>query len=307
MLKIRVADSHTGGEPTRTVLPGQFVFQSPTMAGRAKELATSQKELLRALVSEPRGSEAWVGAVLTPAEHEGSDLGVLFFNQAGPLGMCGHGTIGVAETLRYLEGTSSPTIQVDTSVGTVRITEHENGDFSFENVVSYRKATDVTVEVPGMGPVVGDVAYGGNWFFLVRSLTLSPDDFDADRWTAQTRAILHAVRQGGFPEVDHVEVFGPASHVGRESRNFVLCPSGGYDRSPCGTGTSAKLACLAADGLLSEGEEWQQESFVGSVFIGSYRSVEGGIIPRIRGRAHMMGLGEICFDPTDPFRWGIHG
>jgi 4-hydroxyproline epimerase len=305
MIKIRVADSHTGGEPTRVVLPGQFEFNATTMQGRMEELYSMHADLTRALVSEPRGSSAWVGAVMTPAEHPDSDCGIIFFNQTGPLGMCGHGTIGVAETIRFLEGKQDAELRFDTGVGTVCVTPHEDGDFSFENVVSYRKATDVPIEVPSLGTVIGDVAYGGNWFFLVRSLILAPDDQDSVKWTQLTLAILGAVRQAGYPEVDHVEVFGPSRIPGRDSRSFVLCPSGGYDRSPCGTGTSAKLACLAADGLLTEGETWFQESFVGSVFAGSIRAVEGGVVPRIRGRAHMMGLGEVCFESTDPFRWGI--
>jgi 4-hydroxyproline epimerase len=263
-----------------------------------------------ALVTEPRASDVVVGAFLMPPVEQDSVASVIYFNNAGYLGMCGHGTIGVVETLKHLGRIGPGTHRLDTPVGTVTCTLHAGGDVSIENVVSYRHRKSVDVEVEGHGTVTGDVAWGGNWFFLVDAhhRRLALDEVDA--LTAFSGAVRRSLARAGITgrdggEIDHIELFGAPSKAGYDCRNFVLCPGNAYDRSPCGTGTSARLACLAADGALAEGAIWRQESIVGSVFEGRYRFAAGGIVPTITGRAHICAEGTAILDPADPFCWGI--
>jgi proline racemase len=235
--------------------------------------------------------------------------GVIFFNNVGPLQMCGHGTIGLGVTLAHLGRIGPGAHRIETCVGVVSATLHEDHSVSVANVASYRKVKNATVEVNGLGRVTGDVAWGGNWFFLVttdlhQSLKLP----NVDQLTDVTWRIRQAVNAQGFPEVDHIELFGPPETKGGHSRNFVLCPGKAYDRSPCGTGTSAKLACLAADGKLQEGEQWIQESILGSTFAGSFRWLnrpKGEIIPVITGTAFVSSEATLLLDDKDPFCWGI--
>jgi proline racemase len=251
-----------------------------------------------------------VGGVLQPPVSPDAVAGVVFFNNVGYLGMCGHGMIGVVATLAYLERLGPGEHVVETPVGNITARLEPDGSVSFENVLSYRSAKDVAVDVPGLGTVTGDIAWGGNWFYFVRTeraLQLN----DADELTRTTRQIRQALDEqhitgdDGAP-IEHVELIGPPSDPGRaDARNFVLCPGGEYDRSPCGTGTSAKLACLAADGHLAPGDVWRQESIVGSVFQGHYRPAEGGVIPTINGRAYVNSDVWLVLDPNDPFRFGI--
>ncbi len=286
MKRIPVIDSHTGGEPTRVVLGGID----------AQELETWR----RALICEPRGHEVIVGALLTEPRDSSCAAGVIFFNNTGLLGMCGHGMIGVIETLQHLGRISAGEHRVETPVGIVTALLHEDGRVSIRNVPSYRKAKNVKA-----GDVTGDVAWGGNWFFLVSDHGLELTLQNLPRLTQTSLAIRQAVRDAGFPEVDHIELFGPPRDSANHSRNFVLCPGGEYDRSPCGTGTSAKLACLAADGKLTPGKIWRQESILGSVFEGSYQPSGEGIIPTITGRAHITAETTLVFDLADPFKLGI--
>jgi 4-hydroxyproline epimerase len=245
-----------------------------------------------------------------PPATKDSVASVIYFNNAGYLGMCGHGTIGVIATLEYLGRIEPGTHRLDTPVGTVTCTLDPSGDVSLENVVSYRHRKAIDVQVEGVGKVTGDVAWGGNWFFLVdahgRRLELS-EIGPLTEFTSAVRRALAANRITGRDggEIDHIELYGDPSNDRFDCRNFVLCPGLAYDRSPCGTGTSARLACLAADGALAEGDVWRQESIVGSVFEGSYRHAEGGIIPTITGRAYVCAEGTAIIDPNDPFRWGI--
>ena len=261
-----------------------------------------------AIVNEPRGSDALVGALLVEAHRPDCDFGVIFFNNVGFLGMCGHGTIGVIESLRFSGRLGPGSVRIDTPVGPVEARLGGDGTVSVDNVTSYRAARAVEVDVAGCGPLVGDVAWGGNWFFLASNPGQAIDLAHVEPLTEFCWRVRAAINAGGYPEVDHVELFGPASTAGANSRNFVLCPGKAYDRSPCGTGTSAKLACLAADGKLDEGAEWIQESLIGSRFSGRYRwsdRTKGEIVPTITGRAHV--TAESCFhvDPSDPFGWGI--
>jgi proline racemase len=258
-----------------------------------------------AVVNEPRGSDVLVGALLVEPHEAGCRFGVIFFNNVGPLGMCGHGIIGLVVSLAYLGRLSPGAVRIDTPVGPVGAVLQANGLVSVENVPSYRKAAGVTLQVAGLGAVRGDVGWGGNWFFLVEEHGLRLELANIEGLTDYAWRVRQAINAQGFPDVDHVELLGPSPTPGVHSRNFVLCPGRAYDRSPCGTGTSAKLACLAADYQLAEGAEWVQESIVGSVFRGKFRRDGDKIIPTITGAAHVTGEGVLLLDPADPFRWGI--
>ena len=307
MRLIHIIDSHTGGEPTRVVLDGLPSLGSGPIAERARRFAADHDHYRRAIVCEPRGNDVIVGALLLEPQDAASSAGVIFFNNVGLLGMCGHGTIGLAATLAHLGRIGEGEHQIETVVGNVTATLHADGSVSVANVPSYRKAHGVVIDVPGLGKVTGDVAWGGNWFFLVsdhgEELALSR----AERLVEVAWRIRVAVNTQGYPEVDHVELFGPAA-CGGDSRNFMLCPGKAYDRSPCGTGTSAKLACLAADGKLQPGAKWTQESILGSKFTGSYVWLDEAnrtIIPTIRGTAHVCAEATLLLDERDPFCWGI--
>lgn len=288
MKRIPIIDSHTGGEPTRVVLGGVS----------AEELETYR----RVIICEPRGHDVIVGALLLEPEDASSVARVIFFNNVGILGMCGHGMIGLIITLRHLGRISSGEHHVETPVGIVTATLHDDGRVSIRNVPSYRKAKAIHA-----GGVTGDVAYGGNWFFLVSNHDLDLTRENIPQLTHACIAIREAVRAAGHLEVDHIELFAPPHDPANHSRSFVLCPGGEYDRSPCGTGTSAKLACLAADGKLAPGEIWRQESIIGSVFEASYENTEtaASIIPTITGTAHITSESTLILDPTDPFQFGI--
>lgn len=307
---VQVVDSHTEGEPTRVVVEGGPFLTAADMVGRRQEFSDKFDALRAALVAEPRGYDAIVGAFLTPPVAAGSRCGVVFFNDVGTLGMCGHGLIGVVRTLQWLDRIKVGDVRVDTPVGTVSATLHEDGSVSVTNVPSRRTKTGVKLDVEGYGTIEGDVAYGGNWFFLLRGEEPGLVLANVDRLLAKTKSIRTALAQhgvtgdGGEP-IDHVELFGPPRYPANSSRNFVLCPGAAYDRSPCGTGTSAKLACLAMDGKLAPGELWRQESVVGSTFEASYRLEQGALVPTIRGRAYVIGESKLIFQSDDPFREGI--
>jgi 4-hydroxyproline epimerase len=304
--RLRVIDSHTAGEPTRVVVEGGPPLEARSPADALAEMRERFDPYRSAIVNEPRGSDVVVGALLLPPADPANAAGVVFFNNVGYLGMCGHGTIGLVETLRYLGRITPGPHRIETPVGTVTATLNADGSVSVANVASHRQAAGVTVEVPGIGPVTGDVAWGGNWFFLVDRCPIPLDLASVDRLTDHAWAIRQAVNEQGYPEVDHVELFGPPTQSGAHSRNFVLCPGRAYDRSPCGTGTSAKLACLAAAGKLAEGDVWVQESVIGSTFSGTYRRADdGAVYPTITGRAFVCADSTQILDPADPFCWGI--
>jgi 4-hydroxyproline epimerase len=307
--QVRVVDSHTGGEPTRVVLEGGPDLGTGPLAGRRALFAREHDRFRTAVVAEPRGHEAVVGALVVPPDDAASAAGVVFFDGAGTLGMCGHGTIGLVAALAHLGRMAPGRHRIDTPVGAVEATLQDDGRVTVANVPSFRHARDVRVEVPGYGAVVGDVAWGGNWFYLVREhgLAIGLEHREAlTRFTSDVREALRAagVTGDGGADVDHVELFGPSDVA--DSRNFVLCPGGAYDRSPCGTGTSAKLACLAADGRLAPGAVWRQESVTGSVFEGSYEpGADGRIRPRITGRAYVTAEATLLLDDDDPLCWGL--
>ena len=303
--RAQIIDSHTAGEPTRVVIDGGPDLGHGPLSERVKLFRKQHDNFRNAVVNEPRGSDVWVGALLVPPTDNTCAAGVIFFNNVDYLGMCGHGTIGVIATLAHLGRIAPGKHRIETCVGTVTATLHDDGSVSITNVPSYRKAKAATVDVPGIGPVTGDVAWSGNWFFLVEKHGQQLDLANVATLTDVTWRIRQAVNENGFPEVDHIELFGPPGIPGAHSRNFVLCPGKAYDRSPCGTGTSAKLACLAADGKLAEGDLWVQESIIGSTFTGRYRRDGDKIIPTITGTAFVNAEGTLIFDERDPFCWGI--
>ena len=311
MMRVRIVDSHTGGEPTRLVISGGPHLGNGTAAERLKVFQAHHDFFRSAVVNEPRGSDAVVGALLIDPADRSCQLGIIFFNNVGYLGMCGHGTIGLCATLAQLKRLPLGDVRIETPVGPVSAHLHSETEVTVRNVPSYRLHKDVAVEVPGLGIVQGDVAYGGNWFFFVKgNATLDLTLRNLDELTALTWRIRQALRDNGITgahgaEIDHIELFGPPQNSRAHLRNFVLCPGKSYDRSPCGTGTSAKMACLYDDGKLKPGETFVQESICGSLFEGSIEIVNGEIIPSIRGSAFVTAESELVMNPEDPFCWGI--
>ena len=308
MQRIQIIDSHTGGEPTRLVIGGFPDLGTGTMAERRAVLAAQHDAWRATTVQEPRGNDVIVGALLCEPVDKANAAGVVFFNNTGYLGMCGHGTIGLVASLAYL-GRIQPGVHgIETPVGTVSTTLHEDGSVSVRNVPAFRLHHRLAVDVPGYGAVIGDVAWGGNWFFLVTEHTQRVASDNLQALTQFTTAIQQALETQGIRGsdgdlIDHIEVFADDEHA--DSRNFVLCPGGAYDRSPCGTGTSAKLACLAADGKLQPGQVWRQASIIGSVFEASYERDGDKIVPTLRGRAHISAEATLLIEDNDPFGWGI--
>ena len=308
MQRIKVVDSHTGGEPTRVVVEGVPDLGGGPLAARRERFGREFDRYRAACVNEPRGSDVIVGALLVEPEDETCVTGVIYFNNVGTIGMCGHGTIGLMITLAYLGRILPGEHRIDTPVGTVTATLDPGGEVTVTNVASWREHKDVRVQVPGLGAITGDIAWGGNWFFLVEQHGEDLAPGNVERLTEVSWRIRQALNAQGFPDVDHVELFGASGEPGANARNFVLCPGKAYDRSPCGTGTSAKLACLAADGKLAEGARWVQESIVGSRFGASYCWIDraaGRISPMISGTAYITAESTLLIDDRDPFRWGI--
>jgi 4-hydroxyproline epimerase len=310
-MKVQFIDSHTGGEPTRVIVTGGPDLGTERLAQRMKIFQKEQDGFRCAVINEPRGWDAMVGALLCEPHDKTCDAGVIFFNNVGYLGMCGHGTIGLAVTLYEMGRVGLGTLRLETPVGIVEVELHSANRASILNVPSYRYKKSVQVEVAGVGKVTGDIAWGGNWFFLVEDSPLRLDSKKIKELTEFTLHIRSSLEVAGIcgengGEIDHIELFEPSPLEGVQSRNFVLCPGGAYDRSPCGTGTSAKLACLAGDAKLKPGEIWVQESIIGSVFEGSYERIdESKVLPRITGSAHLSSRGELLWQEGDPFSEGI--
>lgn len=308
--KTRVVDSHTCGEPTRTVIAGGPDLGNGSMAERLAIFAHDHDSFRSAIVNEPRGSDVVVGALLQKPCDPTCVTGVIYFNNVGYLQMCGHGTIGIVSTLAHLGRIQPGVHRIETPVGVVSAELHDSGCVTVENVPSYRSSHNVTIEVPGHGPITGDIAWGGNWFFLIGDHPFSLVPAEIPHLTRFALAVRKALVANGCTgnngsEIDHIELFADSPTPGIQSRNFVLCPGGAYDRSPCGTGTSAKLACLYADGKLAPGESWRQESIIGSVFEGRFKIKDGALIPSITGKAFVNAESEFLFDPADPYCMGI--
>ena len=308
---IRVIDSHTEGEPTRVVIDGWPQPVGSTMAERRDDLRARNDHLRRAVVCEPRGHDAIVGALLTPPVTSDATAGIIFFNNGTYLGMCGHGLIGVVRTLEYLGRVRPGVSRYNTPVGTVSAELSGDGSVTIENVAAHCHAMDVAVDVPGVGRVVGDIAYGGNWFFLTHLPDVSIGLDRARDLTRLTQSIQDALRAAGITgangaDIDHIELSAAPTRSDADSRNFVLCSGGEYDRSPCGTGTSAIMATRHRRGQLALGAPWRQESVAGSLFTGWLTAGPNGtLIPHVRGTAFVTGEATLRFDPRDPFRGGL--
>ncbi len=303
--RLLAIDSHTGGEPTRVVIEGGPDLGDGPLVERRARFRRDFDRFRSAVVNEPRGSDIVVGALLLEPFDRSCEAGVIFFNNVGYLGMCGHGTIGLLATLAYLGRVTAGEHRIETPVGVITATLHSDGEVSVTNVASFRRARGIMVDVPQWGHVPGDVAWGGNWFFL----THAPPDLwaasDVTQLTGYATRIRRALHEAGYPDVDHIELSGPPTLPEADAKNFVLCPGNAYDRSPCGTGTSAKLACLALDGQLAPGEPWVQESIIGSTFVGRYCWEGEQIIPTITGRAYVSAESTLLIDERDCFGWGI--
>lgn len=313
MQRISVIDSHTGGEPTRVVIGGGPDLGRGSLAERAETFRERFDTFRSCVVNEPRGSDVLVGALLCEPCDSACAAGVIFFNNVGILGMCGHGTIGLAVTLAHLGKIGPGEHRIETPVGMVTARLLDANRVAVTNVPSYRYRKAVAVDVPGIGTVTGDIAWGGNWFFLVEEHGETLTVANAERLTDVTWRIRQSLEANGITGenggvIDHIELFGPPVNHENHSRNFVLCPGKAYDRSPCGTGTSAKLACLFADGKLKPGDVWRQESITGSVFIGHVEpSSDGRVLPSITGTAYITAEATLIADRADPLKHGIRG
>lgn len=311
--RLQVIDSHTGGEPTRIIISGGPDLGGGSIAQQLSVLKDDHDWLRRACVNEPRGSDVIVGALLCEPVSPGSAAGVIFFNNVGYLHMCGHGTIGLAATLAHLGRINPGTHTIDTAVGPIGVTLHDDRHTtSIQNVPSYRSHAAAAIDVPGHGQIRGDIAWGGNWFFLTSDHGLDIEPGNIEKLTALSWKIRRALEANGITgedggEIDHIELFGPPTDPTlADSQSFVLCPGGAYDRSPCGTGTSAKVACLAADGRLKPGDIWRQQSITGSIFEASYQSPDyGSIHPTITGSAYVNAESVYLIDPDDPYALGM--
>ena len=310
MKRVHVIDSHTGGEPTRLVMNGFPELPGNSMVEKRDALRTQHDQWRRACLLEPRGNDVLVGALYCAPVTPGATCGVIFFNNAGYLGMCGHGTIGAAVTLAHMGRIAPGVHRFETPVGVVSVHLRSANEVTIQNVESQVFRREVEIDVPGLGRVVGDVAWGGNWFFLCHSTPCELSLQNIGELTRQAEAVKMTLVRDGITgrdgaEIDHIEFFGPAVSADAHSRNFVMCPGGAYDRSPCGTGTSAKLACLAADGKLAPGQTWRQASVIGSQFSAHYEQAGERIIPTLRGSAHISAEATLLLDDSDPFAWGI--
>lgn len=308
---MRVVDSHTEGEPTRVVVEGGPDLGIGSLQERLARMRGEHDDFRKTVILEPRGSDALVGALLCEPTDRECAAGVIFFNNTGYLGMCGHGSIGVAVTLAYLGRIGHGISKLETPVGVVAVDLVDDNTVRVENVPSYRHRKGVDVDVPGFGTMTGDIAWGGNWFYLIKEAPCPVDLAHERELTTAALAVMNALREQGITgrdggEIDHIEFFADPRTAGANSRNFVLCPGGAYDRSPCGTGTSAKLACLAADGVLQPGVEWVQESVIGSRFTARYAALDDGqIVPSITGRAFICAESTLVQQTGDPFANGI--
>lgn len=309
--EIQIIDSHTGGEPTRVVMSGGPDLGTGPLPNRVEKFREQHDDFRQLLIREPRGTDVLIGALLCEPQDQTCAAAVIFFNNVGYLGMCGHGTIGFILTLHHTGQIQPGTHRLETTVGVVTTTLHDDLSVSVTNVPSYRYQVDVNFELPDGRSVTGDIAWGGNWFFLVKEHPLEVVQSNISKLSDFAKSIRkylddNKIRGENGGLIDHIEIFGPAVDPTADSKNFVLCPGAEFDRSPCGTGTSAKVACLYADGKLQPGEIFRQESIIGSIFEASIEEVgDGTVLPTIRGTAHVHAETKLILNPSDPFRSGI--
>jgi proline racemase len=327
---IQAVDSHTAAEPTRVITGGLPTIRGATMAEKRDQLRQEHDSIRKSLVLEPRGHDAIVLAFLLPPTRDDADLGVVFANDAGYLGMCGHGSIGLVTTavaMGLVPAVEPVTeIALDTPVGLIRcrvaVEAGRPKSVTITNVPSFLYRQRVIVDVHGFGKVAADVAYGGNWFAFVEAdqlgLVVEKSHLPVlmQAATAIREALVREGVRGIHPEtgeeetVDHIKLFEAldGEHLG--ARSLTLCPGTAYDRSPCGTGTSAKLAVLHAKGELKQGEVFDSESVLGTKFmarivgettVGKYPA----IVPEITGSAWITSFATFVIDPDDPCRLGI--
>lgn len=303
--QIKILDTHAGGEPTRVVLEGGPELGAGPLAERLKVFREKHDHFRTAIIGEPRGSDVLVGALIVEPHDKACHFGVIFFNHAGYPAMCGHGIIGTVVALAHAGVAQPGLVRIETPAGYIAAVLGANGEVTFDNVPSYRRERGLTVYLPGVGDVLVDLAWGGNWFCVIEQHHQRLELDNLAQLTDYCARVRQAVADSGFPEVDHIGLFGPATKPGASARNFVLGPGRIYDRSPCGTGLSAKLACLAADGTLAPGVEWVQEGIIGSTFRAKYRKQGDRIVPTITGAAYVTGDTTLLLDPADPLAWGI--
>jgi len=309
-LSIKAIDSHTGGEPTRVVIEGGPDLGQGSMAERRQVFKDHFDSFRSTVVNEPRGNDVMVGALLCEPVNPSNAAGVIFFNNVDCLYMCGHGLIGLLVTMAHMGRIKEGVHTIETPVGEVVATLHDNHTVSLRNVPSYRYRKGVEIDVAGLGRMIGDIAWGGNWFFLVNQHNLNIHLSNVDELTQASWNIRQALQKMGITGaegalIDHVELFGPPSKSNADSKNFVLCPGKAYDRSPCGTGTSAKVSCLAADGKLKPGQILRQASILDSIFEASYEMNGKDLLPTIKGSAYITAEVQLISQPEDPFFNGI--
>jgi len=321
-------DSHTEGMPTRVITGGVGVLPGDTMFERRQRFVAERDDLRQLLMREPRGHASMSGAILQPSTRSDADFGVLYIEVSGCLPMCGHGTIGVAtvlvETGMVEVHEPETVVRLDTPAGLVTarvaVTDGHADSVTLENVASYAHALDQFVEVPGFGQVRYDIAYGGNFYAIVSlaELGLPFDRAHKQRLLDAGLAIMDAINTQNpvaHPEnpainvVHHVYLEAPGS-TAQHSRHAMAIHPGWFDRSPCGTGTSARMAQLHARGLLEVGADFVNESFIGSQFVGRIRGLttvgdRPGILPAITGRAWVTGTAQYMLDPSDPWPTGF--
>jgi proline racemase len=323
-------DSHTEGMPTRVVVGGLGTLPGATMEERRQYVMNQADELRTWLMFEPHGHSAMSGALLQPPTRDDADWGVVYIEVSGCLPMCGHGTIGVATVLveTGMVAVTEPrtVIRLDTPAGLVIATVDVEGTraraVTIENVPSFVTALDATVDVPTIGPVQYDMAFGGNFYAIVELASIhgAPDFGRAnkDALLDLGMRIMAAINEQSPPShpenpaidhVHHVQLVAPGS-TARHSRHAMVIHPGWFDRSPCGTGTSARVAQLVARGELQLGEELVNESIIGTHFIG--RAIGEttvadfpAIVPTITGRAWITGTSQHMLAPDDPFPRGF--
>ncbi|MCX7884843.1 MAG: proline racemase [Caloramator sp.] len=326
---INAVDSHTMGEPTRIVIGGVPVIPGKTMPEKKAYLEKNLDHIRTAIMHEPRGHKDMFGSIITQPTKEEADLGIIFMDGGGYLNMCGHGSIGaltVAVELGMVpvkEPYTDVVLEAPAGLvkGKVKVEDGKAKEVSIVNVPSFLYKQDVEVDVPEVGKLTIDISFGGSFFALVKSSDIAIDicTSNAQKLCDVGMKILKAVNEQvkvqhpvleHIKSVDLVEIYGPAKNPKATLQNVVVFGQGQVDRSPCGTGTSAKLATLYAKGQLKINEEFIYESITGTMFkgrvleetkVGDYKA----IIPEITGSAYITGFNQFIIDPEDPLKYGF--